>query len=95
MADPECARGGGVNHILAEKRGVIASFYSKICMKCNNFTKKGGGRTPGTPYAGSATVSCKASSCLRKSAYNRHVLGHNLCQIFLRGHLYYTYGLYI
>ena len=23
MADPECARGGGVRHILAEKGGVI------------------------------------------------------------------------
>ena len=22
VTDPECARGGGVNHILAEKRGV-------------------------------------------------------------------------
>ena len=28
MADPECARGGGVSHILAEKR-VLASLYFK------------------------------------------------------------------
>ena len=53
MVDPECARGGGVSHNLAEK-GLLASLYSK---KCNIFTKKGGGggRTPGTPYAGYAT----------------------------------------
>ena len=28
VADPECARGGGVSHILAEK-GLLASLYSK------------------------------------------------------------------
>ena len=28
MADPECARGGGLSHILAEKR-VLASLYFK------------------------------------------------------------------
>ena len=59
VADPECARGGGVSHILAEKRGVSFTFFQKNAWKCNIFTKKGGGRTPGTPYtpyAGSATV---------------------------------------
>ena len=34
VADPECARGGGVSHILAEK-GVLASLYI--------FTNNGGG----------------------------------------------------
>ena len=56
MADPECAGGGGVSHILAGKRGVIASLYSKKIMKMRYFHQEGGGRTPGTPYAGSATV---------------------------------------
>ena len=31
VADPECARGGGVSHILTEK-GLLASLYSKKCM---------------------------------------------------------------
>ena len=53
MADQECARGGSVCHVLAEKR-LWPSLYSK---KCNILTnKEGGGRTPGTPYARSATA---------------------------------------
>ena len=32
VADLECARGGGVSHILDEKV-VLASLYSKKCMK--------------------------------------------------------------
>ena len=41
VADPECARGGGVSHILAEK-GLLASLYSK---KNENaiFSPMGGG----------------------------------------------------
>ena len=27
VADPECARGGGVSHILAEKRGVSFTLF--------------------------------------------------------------------
>ena len=42
VADPECARGGGVSQILAEK-GVLASLYSKKCMKMRYFHQKGGG----------------------------------------------------
>ena len=30
VANPECARGGGVNHILAEKRGVSFTLFQKI-----------------------------------------------------------------
>ena len=30
MADPECARGGGVSHILAEKRGVSFTLLKKM-----------------------------------------------------------------
>ena len=45
VADSECARRGGVSHILAEK-GVFSPRTG------------GGGRTPGTPYAGSATGLC-------------------------------------
>ena len=42
MVDPECAKGGGVSHILAEKRGV--SFTSlKKCMKVQYFHQEGGG----------------------------------------------------
>ena len=54
MADPECARGGAVSHILAEKRGVSFTLFQK---KHENaiFSPRSGGRTPGTPYAGSAT----------------------------------------
>ena len=36
VADPEYARGGGVIHILAEK-GLLASHYSKKCMKMQYF----------------------------------------------------------
>ena len=36
VADPECARGGGVSHILAEK-GLSASLYSNKCMKMQYF----------------------------------------------------------
>ena len=32
VADPECARGGGVSHILPEKRGVSFTLLKK-CMK--------------------------------------------------------------
>ena len=42
VADPECARGGGVSHILAEK-GVVASLDSKKCMKMQYFHQEGGG----------------------------------------------------
>ena len=42
MADPECERGGGVSHILAEK-GVLASLYSKKGMKMYYFHQEGGG----------------------------------------------------
>ena len=30
VADPECARGGGVSHILAEKRGVSFTLFKKM-----------------------------------------------------------------
>ena len=30
MADPVCARGGGVSHILAEKRGVSFTLFKKM-----------------------------------------------------------------
>ena len=30
VADPECARGGGVSHILAEKRGVDFTLFKKM-----------------------------------------------------------------
>ena len=30
MADLECARGGGVSHILAEKRGVSFTLFKKM-----------------------------------------------------------------
>ena len=59
MADPECARGGGVSHILAEKRGVSFTLFKK--MHENAIfppIRGGGGRTHGTPYAGSATDTC-------------------------------------
>ena len=36
VADPECARGGGVSHILAEKRGVSLTLLKK-CMKIQYF----------------------------------------------------------
>ena len=55
MADPECARGGGVSHILAEKRGVSFTFFKKMHENAIFSPIRGGGRTRGTPYAGSAT----------------------------------------
>ena len=36
VADPECARGGGESHILAEKRGVSYTLLKK-CMKMQYF----------------------------------------------------------
>ena len=30
VADPECARGGGVSHILAEKRGVSFALFENM-----------------------------------------------------------------
>ena len=30
VADPECARGGGVSHILAEKRGVSFTLFKTM-----------------------------------------------------------------
>ena len=59
MADPECARGGGVSHILAEKRGVSFTLIQKMYENAIFSPRTGGGgRTPGTPYAGSATDTC-------------------------------------
>ena len=52
VADSECARGGGVSHILAEK-GLLASFQ-KMHENAIFSPIRGGGRTPGTPYARSA-----------------------------------------
>ena len=57
MADPERARGGGVSHILAEKRGVSFTLLKKMHANAIfSLITGGGGRTPGTPYAGSATA---------------------------------------
>ena len=55
MADPECARGGGVSHILVEKRGVGFTILKKMHENSIFSPITGGGRTPGTPYAESAT----------------------------------------
>ena len=57
VADPEYARGGGVSHILAEKSGVSFTLFKKMHENSifSPITEGGGGRTPGTPYAGSAT----------------------------------------
>ena len=54
VADPECTGGGGVSHILAEKRGVSFTLLKKM-HENSIFSPITGGRTPGTPYAGSAT----------------------------------------
>ena len=54
MANPECARGGGVNHILAEKRGVGFTLFLKMHENAI-FSPIREGRTPAMPYAGSAT----------------------------------------
>ena len=42
MAYPECARGGGVSHILAQKR-VLASLHSKKMHENAIFSPKMGG----------------------------------------------------
>ena len=64
VADPECARGGGVSHIFAEKRGVGFTLFEKM-HENSIFPPITGGRrpTPGTPYAGSATALIDVSSC--------------------------------
>ena len=57
VADPESARGGGVSHILAEKRGVSFTLFKKMHENLIfSPITGGGGGTPGTPYAGSATA---------------------------------------
>ena len=56
VANPECARGGGLSHILADKRGVNVTLFQKMHENAILFNNKEGGRTPGTPYAGSATA---------------------------------------
>ena len=55
VAYPECAKGGGVSHILTEKRGVSFTLSQKMHENAIFPPIRGGGRTPGTPYAGSAT----------------------------------------
>ena len=42
MADQECAREGGVSHILAEKNFVSFTLFKKM-HECNIFTNKGEG----------------------------------------------------
>ena len=46
VADPECERGGGVSHILAEK-GVLASLYSKRYENVIFSPRRGGGAYAG------------------------------------------------
>ena len=58
VADSECARGGGVRHILAEKRGGSFTFFQKMhenAISSPRAVGGGGGRKPGTPYAKSAS----------------------------------------
>ena len=47
VADPECARGGGVSHIFAEKRGVSFSLLQKMHENAIFSTKRGGGAYAG------------------------------------------------
>ena len=42
VADPECAGGGGVSHILAEKRGVSFTLFQKM-HEMRYFHQEGGG----------------------------------------------------
>ena len=56
MADQECAREGGVSHILAEKKIVNFTLFKKMHENALFSPIRGGGRTPGTFYAGSATA---------------------------------------
>ena len=43
MTDPECARGGGVSHILAEKRGVSLTLFQKMHENAIFSPRRGGG----------------------------------------------------
>ena len=56
VANPECARGGGVSNILAGKRGVSSTFFQKMHENAIFSPIRGGGRTAAPPYAGSVTV---------------------------------------
>ena len=49
VADPECARGGGVSHILAEKRGVSFTLFKKMHENLIFFPNNGGGGGGGRP----------------------------------------------
>ena len=66
MADPECARGGGVSHILAEK-GMLASLYSKKCIKMQYFHQKGGGVRRVRPMLDPPLTEMKATGVQLKS----------------------------
>ena len=55
MADQKCARWGGVSYILAEKKILSFSLSKKMHENAIFSPIRGRGRTPGTPYAGSAT----------------------------------------
>ena len=46
VADPKCARGGGVSHILAEKKGVSFTLFKKMQENAIFSPIRGGGRTP-------------------------------------------------
>ena len=50
---PGCARGGGRNQILGEKKVVF--ILMKNMHKIEYFHQEGGGATPALPYAGHAT----------------------------------------
>ena len=54
VAYPECAKRGGLSHILAEKRGVSFTLFQKMHENAIFSPIRGGGRTPGTPYDGPA-----------------------------------------
>ena len=50
MADPDCARGGGVSHILAEKRVLASLYFKKMHENAIFLPIRGGGGTPATPW---------------------------------------------
>ena len=56
MVYPECARGGGVSHLLAEKRGVSFTLLKKMHENTIFSPIKGG-------YAGSATGRSITATC--------------------------------
>ena len=68
VADPECARGGGVSHILAEKRGVSFTLFKNMHENSIFLPIMGGGVRRVRPMLHTACISTVCSSSNNESS---------------------------